>query len=140
MATQMGDFVEILLRRGIVSPDQVSEAEQMARNKQAKLSDCLVQLGYVTGEEVTRALAPNPQPQQAANAPKLSDPLQSGPFPQPAAVPANRCPVAEPVSVPEPRKLRPTPQKPPSVKVTIRQRYLVSSGSAREPELQIGAR
>jgi len=57
MATQMGDFVEILLRRGIVSPDQVSEAEQMARNNQAKLGDCLVQLGYVTGEDVTRAMA-----------------------------------------------------------------------------------
>ena len=57
MATQMGDFVEILLRRGIVSPDQVSEAEQMARNNQSKLGDCLVQLGYVTGEDVTRAMA-----------------------------------------------------------------------------------
>jgi type IV pilus assembly protein PilB len=57
MATQMGDFVEILLRRGIVSPDQVAEAEQMARNNQSKLGDCLVQLGYVTGEDVTRALA-----------------------------------------------------------------------------------
>ena len=53
----MGDFVEILLRRGIVSPDQVSEAEQMARNNKAKLGDCLVQLGYVTGEDVTRAMA-----------------------------------------------------------------------------------
>ncbi|HIA20321.1 MAG: GspE/PulE family protein [Pirellulaceae bacterium] len=57
MATQMGDFVEILLRRGIVSPDQVAEAEQMARNNQSKLADCLVQLGYVTGEDVTRAMA-----------------------------------------------------------------------------------
>ena len=57
MATQMGDFVEILLRRGIVSPDQVAEAEQMARNSQSKLGDCLIQLGYVTGEDITRAMA-----------------------------------------------------------------------------------
>ena len=57
MATQMGDFVEILLRRGIVSPDQVSEAEQMARNNNSKLADCLIQLGYVSGEDVTQAMA-----------------------------------------------------------------------------------
>ena len=57
MATQMGDFVEILLRRGIVSPVQVAEAEQMARNSKGKLADCLIQLGYVTGEDITRAMA-----------------------------------------------------------------------------------
>jgi type IV pilus assembly protein PilB len=59
MATQMRDYTEILIRRGIVSLDQLSEAEQMARdsNGQRKLADCLIKLEYATGEEVMRAMA-----------------------------------------------------------------------------------
>lgn len=58
MATRMGDFTDILLRRGIVSLDQLSEAEQMAREQpELTVADCLVRLGYATGEEVMRAMA-----------------------------------------------------------------------------------
>lgn len=57
MATKMGDFTEILLRRGVVSPDQVTEAEQMSRENRSTLADCLVKLGYASGEEVMRAMA-----------------------------------------------------------------------------------
>lgn len=51
------DFTEILLRRGIVSLDQLSEAERMARESNKKPADCLIQLQYATGEEVMRAMA-----------------------------------------------------------------------------------
>lgn len=57
MATRMGDFTEILLRAGTVSPDQVTEAEQMSRENRSTLADCLVKLGYASGEEVMRAMA-----------------------------------------------------------------------------------
>lgn len=52
-----GDFTDILLRRGIVAPDQVTEADQMARETGTKLGECLVKLGYATAEEVMRAMA-----------------------------------------------------------------------------------
>jgi type IV pilus assembly protein PilB len=52
------DFTEILLRRGIISPEQLREAEQMSnRDGKATLADCLIKLGYASGEEVMRALA-----------------------------------------------------------------------------------
>lgn len=56
----MADFREILLRKGVVSLDQLSEAEQMSRERGQQgmgPSDCLVRLGYCTGEEVMRAVA-----------------------------------------------------------------------------------
>jgi type IV pilus assembly protein PilB len=57
MATSKDDFGKILIRRGIISRDQLNEAEQMAREQNANVSDCLVKLGYATGEEVMRAMA-----------------------------------------------------------------------------------
>ena len=57
MATGMSDFTEILVRKGIVSPDQVSEAGQMVRETGMNLADCLTKLGYASGEDVMRAVA-----------------------------------------------------------------------------------
>ncbi|MBB74839.1 MAG: pilus assembly protein PilB [Planctomycetaceae bacterium] len=57
MATSMTNFTEILLRRGVVSPDQVTEADQMSRETNSTVAECLTKLGYATGEEVTQALA-----------------------------------------------------------------------------------
>ena len=57
MATSRDDFGKILVRRGIISRDQLNEAEQMAREQSANVADCLVKLGYATGEEVMRAMA-----------------------------------------------------------------------------------
>jgi len=57
MATQMGDYTELLLRRGVISLDQLSEAERMARDTDRKVADCLIQLQYASGEEVMRAMA-----------------------------------------------------------------------------------
>jgi type IV pilus assembly protein PilB len=52
------DFTEILLRRGIISPEQLRESEQMSnRDGRASVADCLIKLGYASGEEVMRALA-----------------------------------------------------------------------------------
>ena len=57
MATQMGDYTELLLRRGVISLDQLSEAEKMARDTGKKVAECLVQLAYASGEEVMQAMA-----------------------------------------------------------------------------------
>ncbi|HRX77938.1 MAG TPA: ATPase, T2SS/T4P/T4SS family, partial [Pirellulaceae bacterium] len=51
------DYTDLLLRRGTISLDQLSEAERMARDNDKKVADCLVQLHYATGEEVMRAMA-----------------------------------------------------------------------------------
>ncbi|NLX56244.1 MAG: type II/IV secretion system protein [Planctomycetaceae bacterium] len=57
MATSKDDFGKILIRKGIISRDQLNEAEQMSREQNANVSDCLVKLGYATGDEVMRAMA-----------------------------------------------------------------------------------
>ena len=51
------DFTEILLRRRLISPEQLEEAREVADKNRIKLADALVRLGYVTGEDVTRAIA-----------------------------------------------------------------------------------
>ncbi|MFZ5831108.1 MAG: GspE/PulE family protein [Planctomycetota bacterium] len=51
------DFTQILIRRGIVSPDQLTDADQMARQQGVSLPEALVRLGYSTGEDVMRAVA-----------------------------------------------------------------------------------
>lgn len=57
MATSMGDFTDILLRKGTVSPDQLAEAEQMSKGSGQTVADCLIRLGYASGEDVMRAVA-----------------------------------------------------------------------------------
>ena len=57
MATSMGDFTEILIRQGVISQNQLAEAQQMARGSGVKVGDALVRLGYATSEEVMRAMA-----------------------------------------------------------------------------------
>ncbi|MGW8256764.1 MAG: hypothetical protein ACWGMZ_04695, partial [Thermoguttaceae bacterium] len=52
-----GDYLEILVRKGVISTDQLAEARQLASETGAKLADSLIRLGYATGEDVTRALA-----------------------------------------------------------------------------------
>lgn len=57
MARQSRSFKEILIRRGVVSREQIAEAEKLARESRIPDTDALVKLGYATGEEVMRALA-----------------------------------------------------------------------------------
>jgi type IV pilus assembly protein PilB len=57
MAKKKSTYTEILTRQGVISPDQLSEADDMAKQSGLKLPDALVRLGYATGEEVMRAMA-----------------------------------------------------------------------------------
>ena len=53
----MADYVDILLREGKVSPDQLTEAEQVVRDSGDDLGDCLARLQYVSSDDVMRAKA-----------------------------------------------------------------------------------
>jgi type IV pilus assembly protein PilB len=57
MAKRKGDWTEILIRQGTISPDQLTEAKQLAKESNMKLADALVRLESATGEEVMRAVA-----------------------------------------------------------------------------------
>ena len=50
-------WTEILIAKGIVGPDQLSEAEQMARQSDMTLPEALDRLGYVSGDDVAKAMA-----------------------------------------------------------------------------------
>ncbi|MHC4399649.1 MAG: GspE/PulE family protein [Planctomycetota bacterium] len=49
--------IEILISQGVISQDQLAEAEQMAQESGTRVADTLAELGYATGEEVMRAIA-----------------------------------------------------------------------------------
>jgi len=51
------DYLQILITRGIISEEQLAEAEEMSRHADMRLPDALARLGYATGEEVMRAMA-----------------------------------------------------------------------------------
>src|SRR5262245_63562779 len=57
MAKQRGDFTDVLLRKQVLSPDQLAEAKSLQQQTGAKLQDTLVKLGYTTNEEVMSAIA-----------------------------------------------------------------------------------
>ena len=48
MAKTRGEFTDILIQKGILAPDQLTEARGMAQQTGAKLNDTLVKLGYAT--------------------------------------------------------------------------------------------
>ena len=56
-AKRKTDYTEILIRQGIVSADQLAEAQQMVADQGMSLPEALVRLDYTTGEEVMRAMA-----------------------------------------------------------------------------------
>ena len=51
------DYIEILISRGVISPEQLAEAEEMSQHADMRLPDALTRLGYATGEEIMRAMA-----------------------------------------------------------------------------------
>src|SRR5438046_8856980 len=57
MAKGRGDFTDILIRKKVVGPDQLAEAENVANSTGVKLQDALAKLGYVTHQEVMSAIA-----------------------------------------------------------------------------------
>ncbi|HVS35773.1 MAG TPA: ATPase, T2SS/T4P/T4SS family [Gemmataceae bacterium] len=56
-AKSRGDFTDILLRRQVLSPDQLEEAQGIAQQTGAKLADSLVKLGYASTDQVISAMA-----------------------------------------------------------------------------------
>ena len=52
-----GDFTEILLRRRVISQDQLNEAKQVSKEQNTSLAECIIKLGYASGEDVMRAVA-----------------------------------------------------------------------------------
>jgi type IV pilus assembly protein PilB len=52
-----GDFTDILVKKQIISKDQLGEAQSMMKQTGAKLADTLVKLGYCTAQDVIQAVA-----------------------------------------------------------------------------------
>lgn len=57
MDQPMRDFTDLLLRRGVVSLDQLSEATSLARQDDLSVADALIKLQYAAPQDVYRALA-----------------------------------------------------------------------------------
>jgi type IV pilus assembly protein PilB len=57
MAKARGDFTDILIRRQVLSLDQLEEAKGIGQQTGAKLNDTLVKLGYADAHQVMSALA-----------------------------------------------------------------------------------
>ena len=53
----MANLGDQLIKKGVLGPEQLQEAETVASSRKLKLQDTIVQLGYATGEQVMRALA-----------------------------------------------------------------------------------
>jgi type IV pilus assembly protein PilB len=57
MAKARGDFTDILVKKGVLSADQLEEAKGVAAQSGAKINDTLIKLGYAKPEEVMAAVA-----------------------------------------------------------------------------------
>jgi type IV pilus assembly protein PilB len=57
MAKARGDFTEILIRKQVLSPDQLEEARALQKQTGVKLPDALAKLGYASPQEVMSAIA-----------------------------------------------------------------------------------
>jgi type IV pilus assembly protein PilB len=57
MAKGRGDFTDILLRKKIIGPDQLADAENTATAQGLKLQDAIIKLNYATAAEVMNAIA-----------------------------------------------------------------------------------
>ena len=53
----MREFTDLMLKRGLISLDQLSEAKLISNKEDKPVGRCLVKLGYATGEEVAQSLA-----------------------------------------------------------------------------------
>ncbi|MCO8123640.1 GspE/PulE family protein [Stieleria sp. TO1_6] len=57
MSQAMQEFTDLLLRKGVISLDQLSEAEQVSKDTSKDVGEILVQMEYATPEEVAMAMA-----------------------------------------------------------------------------------
>ena len=53
----MPKFTDILIKKKLIGPEQLAEAEQMAKQQRSSVADCLIRLGYASGDEVMSAVA-----------------------------------------------------------------------------------
>ena len=53
----MREFTDLMLKRGLISLDQLSEAKLISNKEDKPVGRCLVKLGYASGEEVAQSLA-----------------------------------------------------------------------------------
>lgn len=57
MAKGRGDFTDVLVKKGLLSEDQINEAKALQQQTGAKIQDALVKLGYVTQDDIMSAIA-----------------------------------------------------------------------------------
>jgi len=57
MAKSRGDFAELLVKKQVLSADQLEEARGVAQQTGAKIADTLVKLGYASTEQVMMSVA-----------------------------------------------------------------------------------
>src|SRR5438552_7185898 len=57
MGKARGDFTDVLVKKGVLSEDQIAEAKALQQQTGAKMQDALVKLGYVSQEEIMAAIA-----------------------------------------------------------------------------------
>jgi type IV pilus assembly protein PilB len=57
LVARKGDFTEILLRKRVISQDQLHEARQVSKDQNTSLPETIIKLGYASGEDVMRAVA-----------------------------------------------------------------------------------
>jgi type IV pilus assembly protein PilB len=51
------DFTDVLIKKGILGPDQIEEARTLQQQTGAKLQDALIKLGYVSQDDIIKAIA-----------------------------------------------------------------------------------
>jgi len=56
MGKSRGDFTDVLVRKKILSPDQLEEARSIATAQGVKLQDALAKLGYATATDCAQAM------------------------------------------------------------------------------------
>ena len=77
MAKSRTEFTDLLVQKGILSPDQLTEARGMAQQTGAKLQETLIKLGYASQEQVIsgdRWGGPSSRATELEERIKLSDP------------------------------------------------------------------
>ena len=57
MDQPMREFTDLMLTRGVISLDQLSEAKLISKKEDKPVGNCLISLGYASGEDVTQAIA-----------------------------------------------------------------------------------
>lgn len=57
MAKARGEFTDILIKRGLLSPDQLNECKGLQQQTGAKLQDAIVKLGYCSIDDIMSAIA-----------------------------------------------------------------------------------